>query len=121
MRAWPTGAPMRSFRSDPSLNARPSLHPRSAWNHIYLPIYILSPFPPKVSPGPSLLINEEWPAATLRRGGALLHEGFYDLPVLIPTPSLSQILLEADTDTLPYVVAGPRYKDLPESNYCPFL
>ncbi len=24
--AWPTGAPMLSFRSDPSLNARQSLH-----------------------------------------------------------------------------------------------
>ena len=36
-------------------------------------------------PGPNLPVDEERPVATLR-GGTLLHNGFYDLLALIPTP-----------------------------------
>ena len=70
--------------------------------------------------GPSLPLDEERPAATLR-GGTLLHKGFYDLLALIPTPSPSRILWGAGADPpqAPDVVAGPRYEDLPEFNNAP--
>ena len=86
-------------------------------DHIYYPAY---PYRTPISrpeyhpPGPSLPLDEERPAATLR-GGTLLHKGFYDLLALIPTPSPSRILWGAGADR-PDVVAGPRYEDLPESN-----
>jgi protein-serine/threonine kinase len=89
-------------------------------DHIYSPAY---PYRiplsrPEYPPGPSLLVDEERPAATLR-GGTLLHKGFYDLLALIPTPSPSRILWGAGADPPPDVVAGPRYEDLPESNNAP--
>ena len=89
-------------------------------DHIYSPAYPYraSPSRPEFRPlGPSLPLDEERPAATLR-GGTLLHKGFYDLLALIPTPSPSRILWGAGADP-PDVVAGPRYEDLPESNNAP--
>ena len=86
-------------------------------DHSYPPAYL--PRPDFRSPGPSLPLDEEQPAATLR-GGTLLHKGFYDLLALIPTPSPSRILWGATADPRPPdVVAGPRYEDLPESNNVP--
>ena len=67
------------------------------------------------SPGPNLPVDEERPAATLR-GGTLLHNGFYDLLALIPTPSPSRFLWGAGADLPPDAVAGPRYEDIPEPN-----
>ena len=90
-------------------------------DHIYSPAY---PYRAPLSrpdyrpPGPSLPLDEERPAATLR-GGTLLHKGFYDLLALIPTPSPSRILWGAGADPPPDVVAGPRYEDLPESHHAP--
>jgi len=89
----------------------------SGHDHIYSPAYpYRAPLsrPDYRAPGPSLPLDEERPAATLR-GGTLLHKGFYDLLALIPTPSPSRILWGAGAD-LPDEVAGPRYEDLPESN-----
>jgi len=77
-----------------------------------------TPFPHPPNAGPSLPVDEERPAATLR-GGTLLHKGFYDLLALIPTPSPSRFLWGASADPPPDVVAGPRYEDLPESNHVP--
>ena len=66
-------------------------------------------------PGPNLPVDEERPDATLR-GGTPLHNGFYDLLALIPTPSPSRFLRGASADPPPDVVAGPRYEDMVESN-----
>ena len=67
-------------------------------------------------PGPNLPVDEERPAAATLRGGTLLHNGFYDLLALIPTPSPSRFLWGASADPPPDVVAGPRYEDILESN-----
>jgi hypothetical protein len=77
-----------------------------------------------VPPGPNRPVDEERTAATLR-GGIPLHKGFYDLLALIstPPPSLSRVLCQwgAGVDPPLDVVAGPRYKDLAESNNAPFV
>ena len=52
------------------------------------------------------------PPATTLPGGTLLHQGFYDLLSMIPTPSPSRLLWGNQE---PVVVAGPRYEDLPPS------
>jgi protein-serine/threonine kinase len=61
-----------------------------------------SPQPPDV--------NDETPTTTLP-GGTLLHQGFYDLLAMIPTPSPSRLLWGGWNEQP--VVAGPRYEDLP--------
>lgn len=49
------------------------------------------------------------PATTLP-GGTLLHQGFYDLLSMIPTPSPSRLLWGANWNQQPEVAPGPRYE-----------
>ena len=52
-----------------------------------------------------LVVQSEEPATTTLRGGTLLHQGFYDLISMIPTPS--PLLFGWRP-----LVAGPRYEDI---------
>jgi protein-serine/threonine kinase len=71
-----------------------------------------SPYLPKFAPSQSPFeINDEPPTTTLR-GGTLLHQGFYDLLSMIPTPSPSRFPLFSWRQPEQPVVAGPRYEDL---------
>jgi hypothetical protein len=45
---------------------------------------------PQFGPGTRLDVSDEPPTTTLP-GGTLLHQGFYDLLAMIPTPSLSRL------------------------------
>ena len=123
MAASPISSPFPfSMPSRPSRPLPTPPGPVNPLDHIYSPAYpYRAPLSrPEYRPaGPSLPLDEERPAATLR-GGTLLHKGFYDLLALIPTPSPSRILWGAGADPPPDVVAGPRYEDLPESNNAPF-
>ena len=58
---------------------------------------------------PRLNVSDE-PPTTILPGGTLLHQGFYDLLAMIPTPSPSRLLWGAGWNQQP-LVAGPRYED----------
>ncbi|KZP23687.1 hypothetical protein FIBSPDRAFT_453378 [Athelia psychrophila] len=55
------------------------------------------------------------PKSTLS-GGTMLHQGYYDLLSVIPTPSPSRLLWGATWSRQPEVVAGPRYEGLSPLN-----
>jgi protein-serine/threonine kinase len=55
-------------------------------------------------------LHNELPTTTLP-GGTMLHQGFYDLLAMIPTPSPSRLFWGAGWNQQP-VVAGPRYEDI---------
>jgi protein-serine/threonine kinase len=124
MAASPISSPFPfSMANRPSRPLPTPPGPVNHLDHIYSPAYpYRAPLSrPEYRPaGPSLPLDEERPAATLR-GGTLLHKGFYDLLALIPTPSPSRILWGAGADLPPDVVAGPRYEDLPGSNNAPSI
>src|SRR5882672_3657410 len=65
-------------------------------------------YPPTCPPD----VYDESPTTTLP-GGTLLHQGFYDLLAMIPTPSPSRLLWGWNQQP---VVAGPRYENIPEIN-----
>lgn len=66
---------------------------------------------PPFAPSARLPNVYDEPPTTLP-GGTLLHQGFYDLLSMIPTPSPSRLFWGAGWNQQP-VVAGPRYEDLP--------
>lgn len=68
------------------------------------------PFTP-TGPRPSQVDVRDEPPTTTLPGGTLLHQGFYDLLAMIPTPSPSRLLWGASWNQQA-VVAGPRYEDL---------
>jgi protein-serine/threonine kinase len=60
-------------------------------------------------------LQDELPTTTLP-GGTMLHQGFYDLLAMIPTPSPSRLFWGAGWSQQP-VAAGPRYEDMsPRTN-----
>jgi protein-serine/threonine kinase len=119
MAASPISSPFPfSMANRPSRPLPTPPGPVNHLDHIYSPAYpYRAPLSrPEYRPaGPSLPLDEERPAGTLR-GGTLLHKGFYDLLALIPTPSpFSDFCGEQVQILPPEAVAGPRYEDLPGS------
>ena len=82
------------------------------------PYHSSNPHPPFGLPDPIPRTGDGPPPGTLH-GGTLLHKGFYELLVLIPTPSPSRFLWSASADPAPEAVAGPRYEDIPGPNNPP--
>jgi hypothetical protein len=70
---------------------------------------------PQFGPGTRLDVSDE-PPTTTSPGRTLLHQGFYDLLAMIPTPSLSRLFWGAAWNQQP-VVAGPRYEDQSPRTY----
>jgi protein-serine/threonine kinase len=64
---------------------------------------------PQFGSSPRLNLSDEPPTTTLP-GGTLLHQGFYDLLAMVPTPSPSRLLWGAGWNQQP-VVARPQYED----------
>jgi hypothetical protein len=62
---------------------------------------------------PNLRPNDIYdkPPTTTLPGGTLLHQGFYDLLAMIPTPSPSRLFWGAGWAQQP-IIAGPQYEDL---------
>ncbi|KAL0578287.1 hypothetical protein V5O48_003698 [Marasmius crinis-equi] len=58
------------------------------------------------------------PSPSTLPGGTLLHKGFYDLLSMIPTPSPSRLLWNAQPPA-ETILAGPRYEDIPRSQTSP--
>lgn len=86
----------------------PPISDSYGWSNSYFSPYSYSPFRPSaVRP-----VYDDEPPSTTLPGGTLLHQGFYDLLSMIPTPSPSRLLWGNQE---PAVVAGPRYEDLPPS------
>ena len=82
--------------------------PLSGWSNSYFFPYSYSPSTVRRQPQ-----YDPDPPSTTLPGGTLLHQGFYDLLSMIPTPSPSRLLW--GNQKPPAVVAGPRYEDLPLS------
>ena len=76
------------------------------WSNSYFSPYYYAPFRP--STVQQSVYDADLPATTLP-GGTLLHQGFYDLLSMIPTPSPSRLLWGNQEP------AAARYEDLPPS------
>jgi protein-serine/threonine kinase len=104
----------RPLPTPPSAEGRSSrdqqIGPLSADMHQSSPYLSHYAYPPSPSsPRPHDVYDE--PPTTTLPGGTVLHQGFYDLLAMIPTPSPSRLLWGESWNQQP-VVAGPRYEDL---------
>jgi hypothetical protein len=90
----------------PPMGARPNPYP-----HTDLHPYF-SPYPyPSFAPPPNEIYDE--PTSGTIPPGTLLHQGFYDLLAMIPTPSPSSLIWGTPPPPSPdSVIAGPRYEDI---------
>ncbi|KAF7981873.1 hypothetical protein HWV62_31437 [Athelia sp. TMB] len=71
-----------------------------------------SPYHDQYEPSAKPLNTYDDPPTTTLSGGTMLHQGFYDLLSMIPTPSPSRLIWGATWNRQPEVIAGPRYEDI---------
>ncbi|KAF7966687.1 hypothetical protein HWV62_37490 [Athelia sp. TMB] len=74
-----------------------------------------SPYHDQYEPSTKPLNTYDDPPTTTLSGGTMLHQGFYDLLSMIPTPSPSRLIWGATWNRQPEVIAGPRYEDMATS------